>query len=117
MFFFSSRRRHTRCGRDWSSDVCSSDLVDLFQFALKWDGLKIDVDSRTVNHVLDSGDVGGGISLLGEEFFGEEGAAPYVDRRIFGPTPLGVAFLFEITSIVKQHGQQTKFKHLDRERR
>src|SRR5690554_689211 len=26
MFFFSSRRRHTRCGRDWSSDVCSSDL-------------------------------------------------------------------------------------------
>src|SRR5690554_2559877 len=26
IFFFSSRRRHTRCGRDWSSDVCSSDL-------------------------------------------------------------------------------------------
>src|SRR3989442_6550355 len=28
-FFFSSRRRHTRCGRDWSSDVCSSDLGGL----------------------------------------------------------------------------------------
>src|SRR5207245_4963140 len=27
-FFFSSRRRHTRCYRDWSSDVCSSDLLD-----------------------------------------------------------------------------------------
>src|SRR5205809_4704189 len=27
-FFFSSRRRHTRCSRDWSSDVCSSDLPD-----------------------------------------------------------------------------------------
>src|SRR2546429_3086016 len=26
VFFFSSRRRHTRCSRDWSSDVCSSDL-------------------------------------------------------------------------------------------
>src|SRR5690606_19250381 len=26
MFFFSSRRRHTRFSRDWSSDVCSSDL-------------------------------------------------------------------------------------------
>src|SRR5207245_6498168 len=26
-FFFSIRRRHTRCYRDWSSDVCSSDLV------------------------------------------------------------------------------------------
>src|SRR2546422_2492859 len=27
-FFFSSRRRHTRCSRDWSSDVCSSDLIE-----------------------------------------------------------------------------------------
>src|SRR5699024_3360672 len=27
LFFFSSRRRHTRSKRDWSSDVCSSDLV------------------------------------------------------------------------------------------
>src|SRR5690625_7108909 len=28
-FFFSSRRRHTRWPRDWSSDVCSSDLNDV----------------------------------------------------------------------------------------
>src|SRR5438045_7717684 len=28
LFFFSSRRRHTRCLSDWSSDVCSSDLCD-----------------------------------------------------------------------------------------
>src|SRR5438874_13743452 len=28
-FFFSSRRRHTRSLRDWSSDVCSSDLPEL----------------------------------------------------------------------------------------
>src|ERR1035441_7225106 len=27
MCFFSSRRRHTRCLSDWSSDVCSSDLI------------------------------------------------------------------------------------------
>src|SRR6201999_90247 len=27
LFFFSSRRRHTRCLSDWSSDVCSSDLI------------------------------------------------------------------------------------------
>src|SRR5690606_41013513 len=44
-FFFSSRRRHTRFSRDWSSDVCSSDLtpppltneaesVEAMQFAL-----------------------------------------------------------------------------------
>src|SRR5690606_2530992 len=29
-FFFSSRRRHTRFSRDWSSDVCSSDLIISF---------------------------------------------------------------------------------------
>src|SRR2546422_7161900 len=37
-FFFSSRRRHTRCSRDWSSDVCSSDLPalpDTNEFTLK----------------------------------------------------------------------------------
>src|SRR5256884_6813673 len=28
-FFFQRRRRHTRCGRDWSSDVCSSDLREI----------------------------------------------------------------------------------------
>src|SRR2546430_6346542 len=28
LFFFSSRRRHTRFDCDWSSDVCSSDLMD-----------------------------------------------------------------------------------------
>src|SRR6266436_7125941 len=33
-FFFSSRRRHTRCSRDWSSDVCSSDLAMLSPAAL-----------------------------------------------------------------------------------
>src|SRR5687768_2722871 len=31
IFFFSSRRRHTRCSRDWSSDVCSSDLNYLWE--------------------------------------------------------------------------------------
>src|SRR5438067_10968717 len=39
-FFFSSRRRHTRSKRDWSSDVCSSDLnqgvrVELAQLAAR----------------------------------------------------------------------------------
>src|SRR5207249_5830465 len=31
VFFFSSRRRHTRSKRDWSSDVCSSDLIMYFE--------------------------------------------------------------------------------------
>src|SRR2546430_14088914 len=32
MFFFSSRRRHTRFDCDWSSDVCSSDLLQMAEF-------------------------------------------------------------------------------------
>src|SRR5690625_5315602 len=44
-FFFSSRRRHTRSPRDWSSDVCSSDLhlhavitlpTDDSDYSLRW---------------------------------------------------------------------------------
>src|SRR5699024_1428223 len=37
-FFFSSRRRHTRSKRDWSSDVCSSDLISGAQLADGVDG-------------------------------------------------------------------------------
>src|SRR5690606_39443167 len=33
VFFFSSRRRHTRFSRDWSSDVCSSDLEGVAEVA------------------------------------------------------------------------------------
>src|SRR3712207_9484335 len=36
MFFFSSRRRHTRYWRDWSSDVCSSDLYSSRLAASVW---------------------------------------------------------------------------------
>src|SRR2546430_11874025 len=35
VFFFSSRRRHTRFDCDWSSDVCSSDLDDVVHFMRK----------------------------------------------------------------------------------
>src|SRR5439155_2804538 len=41
-FFFSSRRRHTRWPRDWSSDVCSSDLP-LTPFRLQPDFSKKDI--------------------------------------------------------------------------
>src|SRR5216683_3008456 len=37
-FFFSSRRRHTRSDRDWSSDVCSSDLNWLVAHLFEFDG-------------------------------------------------------------------------------
>src|SRR5690606_41150945 len=42
-FFFSSRRRHTRFSRDWSSDVCSSDLTpELWDRTKRLDGRWID---------------------------------------------------------------------------
>src|SRR3712207_9178172 len=46
IFFFSSRRRHTRYWRDWSSDVCSSDLD--FSFPIKY-------GYATVGRILDAG--------------------------------------------------------------
>src|SRR5215470_1453465 len=60
-FFFSSRRRHTRCYRDWSSDVCSSDLggqttpiwiVDLKGLSL----VKIPRDNSNDHHPMWVGD-------------------------------------------------------------
>src|SRR5690606_40107485 len=56
LFFFSSRRRHTRFSRDWSSDVCSSDLQqqqvgtlikeevtyeDIAEVVAKWTGIPV----------------------------------------------------------------------------
>src|SRR5690606_40593054 len=43
--FFSSRRRHTRFSRDWSSDVCSSDL--LHRYAVQYaDDVSVDASNR-----------------------------------------------------------------------
>src|SRR5438874_1239055 len=47
VFFFSSRRRHTRSLRDWSSDVCSSDLMVMGTFIDFYGDFRIDV--RLVN--------------------------------------------------------------------
>src|SRR3712207_7287886 len=44
VFFFSSRRRHTRYWRDWSSDVCSSDLAGA-----------LNVDGSPLQHPLETG--------------------------------------------------------------
>src|SRR3712207_7825571 len=53
-FFFSSRRRHTRYWRDWSSDVCSSDLMtnnsssSKKQYLDKFKALGIEVTAKEV---------------------------------------------------------------------
>src|SRR6266508_6474394 len=51
-FFFSSRRRHTSWPRDWSSDVCSSDLAHV-------ERPEVDVDAVGVDH--------GEVEQLGDE--------------------------------------------------
>src|SRR5216684_4915739 len=51
-FFFSSRRRHTRCSRDWSSDVCSSDLPV--------DDDSVNVPERALDKASQLGSLGGG---------------------------------------------------------
>src|SRR5205807_7177393 len=52
-FFFSSRRRHTRLQGDWSSDVCSSDLLD--RALIEIDRIQIDeaVDERRPHALLE----------------------------------------------------------------
>src|SRR3989442_678881 len=52
-FFFTSRRRHTRCGRDWSSDVCSSDLgdIDLRKTALEHARRELAAAARTLDGI------------------------------------------------------------------
>src|SRR6266542_7079343 len=78
-FFFSSRRRHTRCYRDWSSDVCSSDLSRR--------GLAGGIDEAFVDQAgadgaelfgaaaHDGGDVAGGV-FAGAEFGHRAQASP-----------------------------------------
>src|SRR5205814_2925021 len=41
-FFFSSRRRHTRCLSDWSSDVCSSDLYPAEEIVAQYAKQRLD---------------------------------------------------------------------------
>src|SRR5690625_4504982 len=55
LFFFSSRRRHTRWPRDWSSDVCSSDLVagsaagvTALQMDIKIEGINEEIMERAL---------------------------------------------------------------------
>src|SRR5439155_10063413 len=66
-FFFSSRRRHTRWPRDWSSDVCSSDLGtfggpiqrDKLFFFLSYDAQRNKVTNIVVPNVTPPGGVAG----------------------------------------------------------
>src|SRR5690606_27711323 len=74
VFFFSSRRRHTRFSRDWSSDVCSSDLNDLLCSTIPL--FDVHVDFSVIDSALFAGNVD---SLAGElsRLFGDKSAVKY----------------------------------------
>src|SRR5690606_39439790 len=63
LFFFSSRRRHTSFSRDWSSDVCSSDLIPRrgeFEMAQ----YQITVDSQLLHQLFLSNSQDAGVAKL-----------------------------------------------------
>src|SRR2546429_8424332 len=69
IFFFSSRRRHTRCSRDWSSDVCSSDLMLHHSRA---DGTLFPVEECRVHRVTQTGE---GVHAEDEVFWRANGTS------------------------------------------
>src|SRR5690625_4250503 len=79
MLFLSSRRRHTRWPRDWSSDVCSSDLQLRIEVT-EVDGLRIEtvhvmVEAAASQEDADSGDHNGHDSRAGRESSEPRGAS------------------------------------------
>src|SRR5699024_11837099 len=71
-FFFSSRRRHTRSKRDWSSDVCSSDLPATLEF----------LDQATVKVVEDFAKIGLPTDAKAVLLIEQDGAPEIVERDV-----------------------------------
>src|SRR5207249_2728695 len=85
-FFFSSRRRHTRSKRDWSSDVCSSDLTPGREFPGLGDvvrelvgaGMRVSIDS------FDPGEIGAAVAAGAELVLSINGSNREVARELAG---------------------------------
>src|SRR5690606_40432894 len=91
LFFFSSRRRHTRFSRDWSSDVCSSDLYAK--------GRVIDLSRAAVQHAKA---LGGGAREVDHPALGI--GAAVVDAYHHRPAVLQIGDL-HLTSAERRVGQ------------
>src|SRR2546430_5392846 len=71
IFFFSSRRRHTRFDCDWSSDVCSSDLAD----QPAWDPLRAEKDLEVGQYYMKKGDLDAAIDRFQDATVAKPGYA------------------------------------------
>src|SRR5256884_3492508 len=78
IFFFSSRRRHTRCSRDWSSDVCSSDLKGNVLLSADYSQIEL----RVMAHFSKD-------PVLVEAFRNGEDIHARTAQEVFGVGPLG----------------------------
>src|SRR5690606_40001739 len=86
-FFFSSRRRHTRFSRDWSSDVCSSDLGSLESAALllRLDAHAVEDVAKMPGHgVEDAAQKFGAIGDQREQVVAVDGEDPRSEERRVG---------------------------------
>src|SRR5690606_7132449 len=88
LFFFSSRRRHTRFSRDWSSDVCSSDLPRDIGQALIQNGFHQWI--AACDHVADDEKIRLQLSLGGIKAFGQDYAL-FFKLRAHGRVDAGIA--------------------------
>src|SRR5690625_7585889 len=77
-FFFSSRRRHTRWPRDWSSDVCSSDLSDAARTRETWEHVAAQMPGLDAEVTFHEEIYAGGPSEVLELLHGSEDRHPVV---------------------------------------
>src|SRR2546422_3937862 len=103
-FFFSSRRRHTRCSRDWSSDVCSSDLMPKVKIKRGPDG-KLNISDL---FAATADTTGFTTPLLGEEVSIADGEITFEDT--YGSAiPRTVAFR-HVNTTIKRTGMHLGYR-------
>src|SRR5207245_4234499 len=101
VFFFSSRRRHTRCYRDWSSDVCSSDLTRavavwhvaaLAAFLGLVNAFDIPARQAFIVELVEKDDLVSAIALNSSAFNAARVIGPAVAGAVIGVLGVGVCF-------------------------
>src|SRR6266508_5930343 len=94
-FFFSSRRRHTRWPRDWSSDVCSSDLSEVTGRIEEADRLfRAASSGQILDPNLITGEIGSLLDLAGRlDKSGRFGEELELMRSVNGLAALGLRWL------------------------